>query len=194
MGFTAGNHSLLKQSGSSKSLLGFKDHDQRWNQASWYALYTRSRHEKRVDYELNKKGIETFLPLRSVVRHWSDRKKIVEEALFQGYLFVHIPLRERWTVLKTRGAVQLVGRSAADPLQVPERELLAIKRFIEEEIQIDPFPYLKEGERVYIRSGPFKGVEGFVIRKDKHCRLVISLNLLMQSISIQIDQACVEPI
>jgi transcription antitermination factor NusG len=169
-----------------------EDDERRWNTTRWYAVYTRSRHEKLVDRELNKKGIETFLPLRKVMHHWSDRKKIIEEPLFKGYLFVHTSLHNRLTILNTVGAVCLVGRSMAEPLEVPEKELFAVRRFVEKEIQIDPFPYLKIGERVYIRSGPFKGVEGFVVRKDKHCRLVISLDLLMQSVSIQIDEACVE--
>ena len=174
---------------------GLSDSDLgKWNALKWYALYTRSRHEKLVSGELEKKGIETFLPLREVTRQWSDRKKIIGEPLFQGYLFVKMPLRERWTVLNTIGAVRLIGKSAAEPVEVPESELLAVRRFLQEDIQVDPFPYLKQGERVYVRSGPFKGVEGFVVRKDKHCRLVISLDLLMQSISIQIDQACVEPL
>ena len=172
--------------------LFYKDRE-KWNTARWFALSTRSRHEKLVTRELTKKGIETFLPLRKITRQWSDRKRLIEEPLFKGYLFVCIPLSERWTVLNTVGAVRLVGRSAADPLEVPESELLTVRRFIEEEIEVDPFPYLKEGERVYVRSGPFKGAEGFIARKDNHCRLVISLDLLMQSISIRIDQACVEP-
>ena len=118
----------------------------------------------------------------------------MEEPLFTGYLFVHAPLSERWTVLNTTGAVCFIGKSAAEPIAVPEKDLLSVKKFLEEEIQVDPFPYLKEGERVYVRSGPFKGVEGFIVRKDAHCRLVISMDLLMQSIAIEIDQACVEAI
>ena len=170
-------------------MIEYNEH--KWNTPKWYALYTRSRHEKFVDGELAKKGIETFLPLRKITRRWSDRRKIIEEPLFKGYLFVRAPFSGRWTVLNTKGAVRFVGPSA-DPLEVPERDLAAVRRFIEEEIPIDPFPYLKEGERVYVRSGPFKGAEGFILRKDKHCRLVISLDMLMQSVSIQIDQACVE--
>ena len=168
--------------------------DERWNTAHWYALYTRSRHEKLVDRELKKKGIESFLPLRKVTRHWSDRRKIIEDPLFKGYLFVHIPWRERWAVLNTVGVAHFVGPKASDPVQVPERDLWTIRRFMEQEIQLDPFPYLKEGQRVYIRSGLMKGAEGFIVRKDNHCRLVISLDLLMQSISVVIDEACVEPV
>lgn len=161
---------------------------------SWFALYTKSRHEKLVDRELQKKGLETFLPLRKVTRDWSDRKKIIEEPLFKGYLFVHMPLKERFTVLNTVGAVRFIGKSAGEPVAVPEKELLTVRQFIEQEIQIDPFPYLKEGDKVYVRSGPFKGAEGFIVRKDRHCRLVISLDMLMQSVSVVIDEACIEPI
>jgi len=168
--------------------------EEKWNTARWFALYTRSRHEKFVDSELGKRKIETFLPLRRIIRHWSDRKKVVEDPLFKGYLFVRIPWKERWSVLNTTGAVCFVGPKGSFPTEVSQRELWTIRRFIEEEIQVDPFPYLKEGERVYVRSGLFKGAEGFIARKDKQCRLVISLDLMMQSISIQIDQACVEPI
>lgn len=168
-------------------------HENKWNLSRWFALYTRSRHEKFVDQELRKKGIVTFLPLRKITRSWSDRRKMIEEPLFKGYLFVHTPLTARWDILNTKGAVRFVGPSA-DPVEVREQELAMVRKFIQEEIPIDPFPYLKEGERVYIRSGPFKGVEGFIIRKDKHCRLVISLHVLMQSISIVMDQACVEKI
>jgi transcription termination/antitermination protein NusG len=164
------------------------------NAVRWFALYTKSRHEKLVVRELQKKGIETFLPLRKITRDWSDRKKTIEEPLFQGYLFVHMPLKERWTVLNTVGAVRFIGKSAADPIEVPEKELLTVRQFIEQEIQVDPFPYLKEGQRVYVRSGPFKGTEGIVVRKDRHCRLVISLDMLMKSISVIIDEACIEPL
>jgi len=160
----------------------------------WYALYTKSRHEKLVDWELKKKGIESFLPLCKVERRWSDRKKVIEDPLFKGYVFVHIPLSLRWEVLSTVGVVSLVGRSGGKPVEVPEKELQALQRMIEEKVPIDPFPYLKEGVRVYIRSGPLRGIEGFIVRKDRHCRLVISLDLLNQSVSAQVDEACVEPI
>lgn len=192
MRFTSGNSSPVDPS-SSETISTCLEND-RWNSLSWYVLYTKGRHEKLVDRELQKKRIETFLPLRKITRRWSDRRKIITEPLFKSYLFVHFPWKDRWNVLNTTGVVRFVGSSFSDPACIPEQELFAIQRFVENDIQIDPFPYLKQGERVYIRSGPFKGVEGFIIRKDKHSRLVISLNLLMQSISIEIDAACVEPV
>jgi transcription termination/antitermination protein NusG len=168
--------------------------DERFSQEAWYALYTKSRHEKLLYRELSKKGIEAFLPLRKVTRHWSDRKQIVEEPVFQGYLFVRMPWVSRIQVLQTAGAVRFVTFSAANPVSVPDKEIESLKRFIDHDIPIDPYPYLKKGQRVYIRTGPFKGAEGFIVYKNQHCRLVISLDLLMQSVSVEIDEACVEPV
>lgn len=170
------------------------DDHPKWQQPQWFALYTRSRHEKLVSREFAKKGIKFFLPLKKITRKWSDRNKIIEEPLFKSYMFVNIPWKERWSVLNTVGVVSFVVRNPSDPVSIPEKELMTIKNFLEQDIDVDPFPYLKEGEKVYVRSGPFKGAEGFIVRKDRHCRLVVSLDLLMQSVSIVIDQAQVEPI
>lgn len=167
--------------------------EEKWKTARWFALYTKGRHEKAVYQELTKKGIEAFLPLRKITRQWSDRKKIIEEPLFKSYLFVHTPYADRLPILNTAGVVSFVGKKT-DPIEVREADLLAIKTFVDQGIHMDPFPYLKEGQRVYIRSGAFKGVEGYVVRKDRHCRLVISLDALMQSISVVIDESCVEPL
>ncbi len=167
--------------------------EKKWGATRWFAVYTRSRHEKVAQKELQKKGIETFLPLRTVVRQWSDRKKKIEEPLFKGYLFVRASLSQRFSVLNSVGVVRFVTLGA-EPAEVPEKDIWAMQRFVEENIEMDPFPYLKIGERVYVKSGPFKGAEGFIVRKDRHCRLVISLDMLMQSVSVQIDQACVEPV
>jgi len=168
------------------------DQSDKWNCPYWYALYTKSRHEKLVSRELTKKRFENFLPLRKIKRHWSDRMKTVEEPLFTGYLFVRMPLRERWSVLNTAGVAKFVGPHPSDPLIVSESSISSVRRFIENDIAIDPFPYLKKGQKIYIRSGPLKGTEGFIVHKDKQGRLVVSLDLLMQSVSVVIDEQCVE--
>lgn len=164
-----------------------------WEEPHWFALQTRARHEKAVHGELEKKGIETFLPLRRITRRWSDRLKRIEEPIFTNYLFVRIPLRNRLRVLETQGSVRLVGFHSW-PVPIAERELAAVKRFVDEEISIDPYPYLSQGDRVYVRSGLLKGVEGFIVRKNRFARLVISLGLLAQSASVEIDEALVEKI
>ncbi len=160
----------------------------------WYALYTRSRHEKIVACELNKRGIENFLPLRKLKRHWSDRTKTIEDPLFHGYLFTRIPIKEKFAVLNTCGAVSFVHFGPNLPAVIPDRDIAALRRFTAEELPMDPFPYLSEGQRVCVRSGVFKGVEGYLVRKNQQCRLVISLDVLMQSISIELDSSEIEPV
>lgn len=162
-------------------------------EAQWHALYTRGRHEKIVQCELKKRGIETFLPIRKLKRQWSDRIKVVEEVLFQSYVFVQIPLKDRLTALNVYGAVSFVCFRTNVPAVIPTRDIAVLRRFEQEDLLMDPFPYLKEGHRVYIRSGAFKGVQGFVVKKNHQYRLVISLDILMQSVSVEIDAAAIEP-
>ncbi len=165
----------------------------RFTKLAWYALHTRSRHEKVVDDLLRRKNIETFLPLRTIRRKWSDRIKEIQEPLFKGYTFVHAQLIHKLEILQTKGVVRFVGFGRF-PSVVSETQLLSIRRFMEEDIQIDPFPYLQEGKRVVIKNGRFRGVEGFLVCKKSKYRLVISLDLISQSASIEIDSASVEPL
>ena len=160
----------------------------------WYALYTKSRHEKFVRDEIQKRQIESFLPLRFMKRKWSDRMVIVEEPLFKSYLFVKTDFKSFSDVLKTKGAVAFV-RSGDGPVPIRESVILSLRNIVQPDIVLDPFPYLKQGDRVYVKSGIFKGTEGFIIRKnDKKCRLVISIDALMTSISVEVDSCLVERI
>ena len=97
----------------------------------WYALYTRSRHEKKVDYQLREKGIESYLPLQRVLRKWSDRKKWVEEPLFRCYVFVHVDPANRLRALQTFGVVRFVTFSD-EPAVVRDDEIENIRRILRE--------------------------------------------------------------
>jgi transcription antitermination factor NusG len=152
----------------------------------WFAVYTRSRHEKKVAGYLKDKHIEVFLPLRSVVNRWKDRQKEVELPLFSGYLFVRIHPQDRLTVLQTSGVVAFVC-SENKPVPVPEDQIDAIRRLVESGLTFDPYPYVKEGMRVIIKRGPLKGVEGIVISKRKKHLLVLSVDLIQQSAALEIS-------
>jgi len=160
----------------------------------WYALYTRGRHEKSIDAELKKSRIESFLPLRKIKRRWSDRTVFIEEPLFKSYLFVKTDLLQISTVLRAQGAVRFVG-SQGRPVVVEDDVITSLKTILLNEMNVDPFPYLAAGDRVYVRSGVFKGVEGYVVRKlDKKCRLIISITAIMASVSVEIDACLIEKI
>jgi transcription antitermination factor NusG len=160
---------------------------------NWYALYTKSRHEKLINSELNKRNIESFLPTRKIKRRWSDRIKTIEEPLFKSYIFVKTELPARKTdILKIKGAVKFVS-AGVSPVPIDENVIHALQNLVQHDIAIDPFPYLEKGDRVIIKSGPFKNTEGFIVRKDeKKCRLVISITAIKSSVAVEIDAYLVD--
>jgi transcription antitermination factor NusG len=162
-------------------------------QEPWYALHTRSRHEKSVSLELSQKGIKHYLPLVETVKKWSDRRKLVEEPLFPGYIFVNISCEDQISALETRGAVQFIG-SNGKPWLVPPKQVEAVYIALSSKLKCDPYPYLKVGANVYVTRGPLKGYHGILIEKNKKHRLILSVHLIGQSIAVEIDAADVKPI
>jgi transcriptional antiterminator NusG len=152
----------------------------------WFAVYTRPRHEKKVAQQLSNKGVEVFLPLRAVISNWKDRRKEVQFPLFTGYVFVHIVLEDRLSVLRIPGVVQFVA-SEGKPVAIPDYQIDAVRQLVNSGLKYDPYPYVKEGMRVTIRNGPLKGVEGLVLAKRKKHLLVLSVDLIQQSASLEID-------
>jgi transcription termination/antitermination protein NusG len=161
----------------------------------WYALYTRSRFEKRLLSELSDRSIEVFLPMREVLSRWKDRRKRVWFPLFPGYIFVHhIDTPEnRFRVLNIPGAVRFVGnRGFAEP--VPDRQIESVRRFLESELSLDPYPYIQVGQRVEVTAGPLKGIQGILIKKKGRFRFVIQVDLIRQAVSVEIDASDVRPL
>ena len=161
--------------------------------ANWYALYTRSRHEKQVATQLELRRFEVFLPLYSSLRRWKDRRVELQLPLFPGYLFVHIPLQHRIQVLNVPGAVRFVAFNG-QPAAVAENDLLSVRSALTEGLRVQPHPYLTIGRRVRLRSGPLAGREGILVRRKDHFRLVLSIDIIMRSVAVEVDAADVEPV
>jgi len=158
---------------------------------AWYAVWTRSRHEQVVREQLERKGLEAFLPTITRWSHWKDRKKQVDWPLFPGYCFVRFNGAERLPVLKCVGVVNIVsfdGEIAA----IPEHEIESIRLLVESELQFDPCPLIREGMMVEVTHGPLKGVVGRLVRKGAHARLVLSVDLIGQAISVEVDASDVK--
>ncbi len=162
---------------------------------AWYALYTRSRFEKKLLSELTDRSVEVFLPMREVLSRWKDRKKRIWIPLFPGYIFVHhvdTPAN-RYRVLNIPGAVRFVGiEGHAEP--VPDEQLDAVRRFLESSISIDPYPYLRVGKRVEVVAGPLKGIQGILVKKKGRFRFVLQVDLIRQAVSVEIDASDVRPL
>jgi transcription antitermination factor NusG len=156
--------------------------------SQWYAVCTRSNHEKCAAAQLDLRSIEHFLPLYETVRNWKDRRKRVEFPLFPGYIFVRIALQERMRVLLTPGIVRLVGFDNR-PAALPIEEIEALRSVLVHGVHSEPHPYLSVGRRVRITRGALAGMEGVLIRKKGRVRLVLSIDLIRQSAMIEVDSA-----
>ena len=157
---------------------------------SWYALHTRHQHEKLIAKSLANKGFETFLPQYTVLRRWTDRSKQISLPLFPCYVFLKGGLDNRLNVLTTPGVHGFVG-FAGKAAAISEEEIDAVRRAAQS-ATIEPHPFLKCGDRVRVISGPLEGVEGVLIRKKNSLRLVLSLELLARSASVEVDASAVE--
>jgi len=179
---------VLEMTAAASSMPGSNDTDE----ARWFAAYTAPRHEKHVSQQMRRRGIQNFLPLYKSMRRWKDRRKELELPIFPGYVFVRIAPRERMGVLQAPGVVYLVsfqGRPAA----LPDVEIDTLQRQLSQGGGFQPHPFLTIGRRVRVHSGPMAGVEGILIRKKDKFRIVISIEMIRQSVAIEVDQADVEP-
>jgi transcription antitermination factor NusG len=159
--------------------------------ASWYALYTAPRHEKSVADQMTHYGISCFLPLYRSVRRWKDRRKELAMVLFPGYVFVHIALRNRLQILQLPGAVRLVSFNG-QPASLPEEQIENLRSRLSSSHFMEPHPYLQVGRRVRVRCGPLQGLEGIIQRRKDHCRIVFSIDLIMRSVAVEVDESELE--
>lgn len=164
-------------------------HEERSRSFEWFAVHTRSRHEFLVKDQLANNGIEAFLPTVERLRRWKDRNKKVTFPLFSGYLFIRIERSHQsiFNVLKTKGVVRILGNAENELLSIPDETIEALKKLVQEKTELDPYPYLKEGERVRIKYGPLRGIEGILIEKSGQHKVVISVDLIQQSAAMTIN-------
>jgi len=164
-------------------------------EARWYAVQTAPRHEKKVALELTAKGIECFLPTVSEVRRWSDRRRVIVEPLFAGYVFTWIvpESSSRIALLRTNGVVGVVGRRGAGT-PIPESEIFSIRLLVESRSQFAPHPFLNAGQRVRVRGGSLDGLEGILQSVKDDQSLIVSVELIERSVSLTISGYIVEPV
>jgi len=156
----------------------------------WFAIQTRSRHEKVVRRQLQMQHIEAFLPTMRRWSQWTDRKKEVEVPLFAGYCFARFSLGDRLSVLQSQGVVQLIG-SGGRPEPILDEEIESLKKLTSSSSNYACCPYLREGQLVKVVHGPLQGVKGHLVREAKPCRLVLSISLIQRAVTIEIDASSV---
>ncbi len=158
----------------------------------WFALQTRSRHEKIVRHELAIRNIEQFLPTVKRLSQWKDRKKEIEFPLFPGYCFARFSLDDRLAVLQSPGVVHIVGAIRPEP--IPDLEIESLRIVMNNRTRYQLYPYsLKEGCLVEVTKGPMQGVKGVFVRHARPYRLVLSINLIQQAVAVEVDASSVVP-
>jgi transcription antitermination factor NusG len=162
-------------------------------ESRWYAAYTCANHEKRVREQLEQRSVESFLPVYETVHRWKDRRMRLQLPLFPGYVFVRIVVVDRLRVLGVPGVVRLVGFSGQlTPL--PDDEIESLKKGLAGGVCAEPHPFLTAGRRVRVKRGPFEGRQGILLRRKGKLRLVLSIELIMRSVVIDVDIADVEAV
>jgi transcription antitermination factor NusG len=158
--------------------------------ARWYALSVAPRHEKKVSYQLEQKGYETFLPLYKRQHQYGRRSREFQLPLFPGYLFCRTELSLRLPVLTTPGVLQFLGAGKI-PSPIAGDEIGAIQIAARAGIRMEPHNFWDKGQRVRIVRGPLTGLEGMVADSNKPLRLVLSITLIQRSVLLEIDCDCV---
>jgi transcription elongation factor/antiterminator RfaH len=171
-------------------------YNMRENQLKWYALHARSRHEDVVFDQLEKKSIEAFLPKIEVMSRRKDRRKRILVPLLPGYVFVNTDLNpyHYYDIIKTYGVVRLIGIQGK-PVPVKEEEILSLQVLNGTDRTVRNRAYMKSGDRIMIMEGPLKGLVGFYLRhKGKSEKVVVSVELLHRSLTVEIENWSVEKI
>jgi transcription termination/antitermination protein NusG len=156
--------------------------------ARWYAIWTRSRHEQVVRRQLEERNLEVFLPTLTKWSRWKDRRKQVEFPLFPGYVFGRMEAEQRSLVLTCPGVASIVSFNG-EPAPVPDAEIENIQTLVASTMPYDPCPMIKTGAMVEVTHGPLRGVVGRLTRKGSQARLILSVDLIGQAVSVQVDAA-----
>lgn len=155
-------------------------------QPVWYAAYTSARHEKSVAEHLRQRDVESFLPLYETVHRWNNGRHRVQLPLFPGYIFVHIALRDKLRVLQVPGLAHLVSFHGA-PAPLPSAEIELLRSALAAGVPAQPYRYLNVGSRVEVCRGPLEGLQGILLRRQGQFRVVLSVDMIMKSIVVEVD-------
>jgi len=158
----------------------------------WYALHVRSRHEKTVHSQLEAKQQDVFLPLYTARNKWGDRWRSVSLPLFPGYIFCRFDPADRYSVLATSGVIDIV-RVGSEPAPIETQEIEAVQLIVNSAVRAEPYPTLVKGQKVVLTDGPLTGLTGTLTQIRNTCRLVVSVELLCRSVSVEIDRDWVMP-
>jgi transcription antitermination factor NusG len=159
----------------------------------WYAVYTMSRHEKRVAAHCDRIAIEHFLPLYTWRRSWKNRTTVdLQMPLFPNYIFVQLSADDHGPLMRLPGVLSTVG-NAAGPVAIQDSEMEVLRRIMDCKA-IEPHAYITAGDKVRVKAGPLEGIVGVVLRKGNGLRFIVTLDLIGKSVALDIESSALEVI
>jgi len=159
--------------------------------SDWVALVVRPRAERSVQKGLANMGLETFVAWHGVRRRWADRVKVLQQNLIPGYVFCHSTFSDRLAVMHQAGVERVVSFNR-EPALIPDDEIAALRRAVQSELPLGPWPFLKAGQRVRIEKGVLAGMEGTLARESSGWRVVVSVVALQRSIAVEVDRDMID--
>jgi transcription antitermination factor NusG len=168
----------------------------RTDDACWYAVRTRSRHEKVAAKQLDGVGVETFLPLMTQVHRWVTGPKQVDVPLFPGYVFVRVVYSpdQRVRVLRSHGVAGFVGSAHGKGTPIPDKQIEDIRLLLNHKIPFKNSISLRVGQKVRVKGGSLDGVEGVLVGKRSQRKLLIMIEPIQRSLSVDLEGYDVEAI
>jgi transcription antitermination factor NusG len=163
------------------------------DEGHWYAVRVKPNCERVAATSLSSKGFEHCLPVRREEKRWSDRFKTVERPLFPGYVFCRFDFGRRVAVLSTPGVLYVVCFGGV-PAAIEAAEIAAVRAIVTSGLAVEPWPYLENGQRVWIEKGPIAGVGGVVLDSKSGSRLIVSVTMLRRSVAVEVDADWVRPL
>jgi len=162
--------------------------------SNWYAVYTKSRHEKRTRLFPTRRGVTTFLPMRNVLSRWKVRRKLISLPLFPTYIFVHIGLQDLPGVFYSKDVSKIIGINGK-PYSITPKQTESIMRPVNSDLRYDPHPYIDIGQKVVIRNGPLQSVVGKILdkRSSKHI-VILAVDLIKRAVSVEVNIEDIEPL
>ena len=157
----------------------------------WYAIKVRTRAEERIAQHIAVKGYGVYVPTYLEMRQYSDRVRRTPVALFPGYVFCDLDIRQRLPILTIPGVEGFVS-FGGEPTPVPNTELNAVKGALDSGLGAHPCEYLKLGDKVRVQVGPMRGVEGILSREKTRSRLILSVHLLQRSLAVEVEREWLE--
>ena len=158
---------------------------------SWHVLHTKSRQEKALASTLAAMDVPFYLPLIRKVQYYGRRKCTINVPLFPSYVFLRGSIEKAYEADRTKRVARII--TVADQERI-DRELKNLHQALSQEAPLDPYPHLREGIWVEVRSGPFQGIQGLIEQRTKNDRLILQIDVLGQASSLEIDGALLEPL